>query len=136
MVPTKTKLQLSAALSLAALGLSACGGGATPSVPPSASLQQVAGSSTGRIVLTRLGAQRIGVQTEPVRGVPPPASPPVPKATRITATGATRVVARPPAPAPAPAAGGPTVVIPYSAVIYAPDGSTYAFTSPTPLVFT
>jgi hypothetical protein len=28
------------------------------------------------------------------------------------------------------------VIIPYSSVIYAPDGSTFAFTSPSPLVFT
>ena len=37
---------------------------------------------------------------------------------------------------PAPPAGGPTTIIPYSSVIYAPDGSTYAFTSPSPLIFT
>jgi hypothetical protein len=30
---------------------------------------------------------------------------------------------------------GPAVVIPYSAVLYDPDGSTWTFTSPHPLVF-
>lgn len=96
-----------AALALfAAVGMSACGNPATPTVHPSATLQAVPGSRAGRIVLTPLGAQRIGVQTAVVRSVP------------------------------APRPDAPKVIIPYASVIYAPDGTTFAFINPSPLVFT
>jgi hypothetical protein len=107
---THVKHPLAALVLTAAVGLSACGSSATPTVTPSATLQPLAGSPSGRIVLTPLGAQRIGVQTAVVRSAPPPAKPATP-------------------------VGGPTVIIPYSSVIYAPDGSTFAFTSSSPLNF-
>jgi len=99
---SEAQSKLTALLLFGALGLSACGSSATPRIPASATVQQAAGSFAGRIVLTRVGAQRIGIQTGVVKPVP----------------------------------GAPTVIIPYSSVIYAPDGSTYAFTNPSPLVFT
>ncbi len=106
----EAKRPLAALALAAAVGLSACGSSATPKVPPSATLQPLAGSPSGRIVLTALGARRIGVQTALVRS-------------------AVR------APKPAAPVGGPTVIVPYSSLIYAPDGSIFAFTSQSPLVF-
>jgi hypothetical protein len=125
---------LAALVLTAAVGLSACGSSATPPVTPSATLQPIAGSTSGRIVLTALGAQRIGLQTAVVRSVPPP-PPLAPK----HAAGATTPKAVPPkatTPKPATPVGGPTVIIPYSSVIYAPTGSTFAFTRSSPLSFT
>ncbi|MGA2469898.1 MAG: hypothetical protein ABSG64_04320 [Solirubrobacteraceae bacterium] len=98
----QARTSLAALLLLAGAVLSACGSSTGPNPPPNFKIEHVAGSSTGRIVLTALGAQRDGIQTVPV----------------------------------AAASGGPTVVIPYGALIYAPSGATYAFTSPAPLTFT
>jgi hypothetical protein len=124
----------------AAVGLSACGSSATPPITPSATLQPIAGSTSGRIVLTALGAQRIGLQTAVVRSVPPPPPPPPPAPPAPTpAAGATTPTAAAPkvtTPKPATPVVGPTVIIPYSSVIYAPNGSTFAFTSSSPLSFT
>lgn len=95
---------LTAALLLAALALSACGSTAKTSIPASGRLVSIPGSTTGEIVLTQVGADRIGIQTTTVvRSV---------------------------------SARHPTVTIPYSSLVYAPDGSTYAFTAKSPLVFT
>jgi hypothetical protein len=129
---------LAALVLTAAMGLSACGSSATPPVTPSATLQPTAGSTSGRIALTALGAQRIGLRTSVVRSVPPPPPPPAPRAPKHAA-GATTPKAVPPkatTPKPATPAGGPTVIIPYSSVIYAPNGSTFAFTRSSPLSFT
>jgi hypothetical protein len=87
---------------LVALLLSACGGSAKTSIPASSRLEAVPGSTTGRIVLTPLGAERIGIQTGIVQR---------PRRLQL-------------------------VVIPYSSLVYAPDGTTYAFISPSPLVYT
>ena len=100
---------------IAAVGLSACGSSATPTPTPSATLQRAPGSSAGRIVLTPTGEQRIGLRTAVVQRVAAPA-----------ATGKKS----------APSLGAPMVIIPYSSVIYAPNGSTFAFTSTSPLDFT
>jgi hypothetical protein len=94
--------KLTALLALAALGVSACGSAASPSIPPSAVLKRVSGSRAGRIVLSSVGEQRIGVETAVVRR----------------------------------GRGRRTLIIPYSSVIYAPDGNTYAFINQSPLTFT
>lgn len=64
---TYGKSAIAALLLLAAVGLSACGNSASPAIHPSARLERVAGSSATRIVLSALGAQRIGIQTASVR---------------------------------------------------------------------
>jgi hypothetical protein len=120
----------------AAVALAACGSSATPNVPPSATLQPRAGGGSQRIVLTALGAQRIGVQTAVVRSVPPPAPPPpVTKPAGATTPGSPTAATPKPAP-PVTPASGPKVIIPYASVIYAPNGSAFAFTSSSRLVFT
>jgi hypothetical protein len=48
---------------LVSAGLTGCGAAASPPVPPSARLVPVPGSSVGKILLTPVGAQRIGIQT-------------------------------------------------------------------------
>ena len=111
---THVKHPFAALVLTAAVGLSACGSSATPTVTPSATLQRTPGSSSGRIVLTPLGEQRIGLQTAVVQRAAAPAG----KGKK-----------------PAPAVSGPTVIIPYSSVIYAPNGSTFAFTSTSALDF-
>ena len=63
---------LAAFLVLAGLALSACGSSSQAPAPPAGRLLAVPGSRTGKIVLTQLGAQRIGIQTTAVLGVPAP----------------------------------------------------------------
>src|SRR5215831_9486129 len=86
----------------AALILTACGTAATSDAPPAAIIP-VAGSQIPRLELTSGAIQRLGIATQPVR----------------------------PAPAPA-AATGAREVIPYSAVVYDTDGSTWAFVNTVP----
>lgn len=105
---------IAALLVLAGLALSACGSSAEAPIPPAGRLVTVPGSSTGKIVLTQLGAQRIGIQTTAVLGVPGPGK-----------NGA-----------PGRSAGDPNVIIPYSSLVYESSGATFAFISPSPLVFT
>ncbi len=91
-----------------AVAIAGCGGSGSPKTPVSARLESVPGSSVGQVVLTQLGAQRIGVQTAPAQ--------------RPAAIG--------------PSGGGQrSVVIPYSAVVYDPSGQTYAFKQVAPLTF-
>jgi hypothetical protein len=86
-----------------------CGSARTSAVAPTARLVRLPGSAAGKIVLTAVGAQRIGIETAPARPVPPP-----PGRTRL----------------------GPSAAIPTSAVVYDPSGTTYAFTRVAPLTFT
>ena len=53
---------------VAGLALAGCGGSSSPKVTPSAKLENVSGSSVGQIVLSPVGAQRIGLQTARVSG--------------------------------------------------------------------
>jgi hypothetical protein len=126
-----TRPSLAAVLALCAGFVSACGSSAPPAVPASAKLVQTAGSSVGRIVLTPVGAQRIGVQTATVRSVPPPPAPPV--RTTVIRHGV-RIRVR--APALVRGVVGPRVIVPYSAVIYDPSGATFVFTSSSALNYT
>jgi hypothetical protein len=89
-------------LVLAALPLAACQGGSEEEEEGGdepARIVPVEGSDTSRVILTAQAAERLGIQTAPVRDV----------------------------------AGG--TVIPYSAVVYDPDGKTWAYANPEPLTF-
>ena len=54
----------SIALVLAGLGVAGCGAARTPAVAPSSRLVPVPGSKAGKIVLSAVGARRIGIQTD------------------------------------------------------------------------
>lgn len=116
---------LAAVAVLLGVSLAACGSSSEPSIPVSGQLVGQSATSPGHIVLSALGAQRIGVRTAVARPVPTP--PPV-----VTTTIVHGVKTTTSSPARAPAA---RVIIPYSAVIYDPSGKTYAFTTTAPLTF-
>jgi hypothetical protein len=82
-------------------GLAACGSSApAASQPPTAKMERVGHGKVLSVVLTPLGAARIGVRTAPA------------------------------------AAGTADTVVPYSALLYEPDGSTAVYVSTGPLVYT
>jgi hypothetical protein len=114
---------LAAGVALAAL-LIGCGASHSAPISPAARIEHR--GSAERIVLSAAGAQRIGLQTAQTRGVPPP--PPI-VATRLNALGIPHkvVIKRP--------LTGPTVVIPFSAVVYDSSGRTYAFVAVAHLTF-
>lgn len=97
-------------LALAVLVLSACGT-ARPADAPAATLIPVAGSDIPRIQLTSAAVQRVGIVTQPVRAVPMAAG------------------------ARARASAGAREVIPYSAVVYGTDGSTWTFVNIAPRMY-
>lgn len=97
---------LAALLAVAGISVSACGSSSTRSVPPAGKLVHAAGSPAGRIVLTPLGAQRLGVETATVRA------------------------------APAHGAGAALLLVPYSSLVYDANGNTYVFISLSALTFT
>ena len=91
-------------LGLAALALAACGGSTSSSTPPpAAKLVHVDGRAPS-VVLTPLGAQRIGIRT-----------------TAVAAVAHKR---------------GATTVIPYSAVVYEPNGKPVVFLKTGRLTYT
>ncbi|MGZ6617885.1 MAG: hypothetical protein ACXVFQ_26100 [Solirubrobacteraceae bacterium] len=120
-----TTPRLAALAVLLGVGLAACGSTSEPSIPVSGQLVGQSAGSPGHVVLSALGAQRIGVRTSVARAVPAP--PPI-----VTTTVVHGVKTTTSTPAPKPAAA---VIIPYSAVIYDPSGKTYAFTNTAPLTF-
>jgi hypothetical protein len=87
----------------------------------------------GQVVLSPVGAQRIGVQTERTQAVPVPKAPP--PIVKIKIVAGVKHTITTPAPAPPNPAGKATVIIPYSAVVYDPSGQTYAFTNTGPLTY-
>lgn len=120
-----TTPRLAALAVLLGVGLAACGSTSEPSIPVSGQLVGQSAGSPGHVVLSALGAQRIGVRTSVAQAVP--ALPPT-----VTTTIVHGVKTKTTTPAPKPAAA---VIIPYSAVIYDPSGKTYAFTNTAPLTF-
>jgi hypothetical protein len=108
------------------LGLAGCGSSSAPLIPVSGQLVGASPTSPGHIILTQLGAQRIGLQTAVARPVPAPA----PILTTTVVRGVKHTTTR---PAPKPAVA---VIIPYSAVIYDPSGKTYAFARTALLTYT
>ena len=122
----KHPLSVFAAL-LGVVVLAGCGSSSSGSNPPaSGQLVGATGTSPGHIILSQLGAQRIGLATTSVQGVP------VGKPT-VTTTIVHGVKHTTTTPAPKPADSS---IIPYSAVIYDPSGKTYAFTQTAPLTYT
>jgi hypothetical protein len=118
---------LAALAVVAGLGLTGCGSSAAPSPPVSARLVGASATSAGQIVLSAIGMQRIGLQTGKATAVPPPKA-----ITTTTVVGGVKhtTTVQPPIPA-----GSPTVIVPYSSVIYDPSGQTYVFTNTAPLTY-
>jgi hypothetical protein len=97
------------AVLVAALAVAGCGRAGTPAAAADgdnpAVVESIDGSDVKRVRLTERAAQRVGIQTV--------------------------AVAAAPAGAPAKA----WTVVPYSAVLYNPDGTTWVFTVPEPLTY-
>jgi len=89
----------------AALVLSACGTATTADAPPAAIIP-VAGSQIPRLQLTSAAVQRLGIATQPVSAAP----------SAVTGTGAREV-------------------IPYPAVVYDTDGSTWTYVNTAPRTY-
>jgi hypothetical protein len=113
-----------------AILIAGCGSSSSPSIPSSG---QHIGSGVGQVVLSQLGAQRIGLQTERAQAVPVPKPPP--PIVKTTVVNGVKHTTRTPAPPPRNPAGKATVIVPYSSIIYDPTGKTYAFTNTGPLTF-
>jgi hypothetical protein len=121
------KRPLAAIVVAIAAAVAGCGSSSTPSIPVSGRLVGASATSSGQIVLSQLGAQRIGLQTAKATAAPTPAA--VTKTTIVAGVKHTTTVH------PAPPAGSPTVIVPYSALIYDPSGRTYVFTNTGPLTY-
>jgi hypothetical protein len=119
------KRPLAAIVVLFGVGLAGCGASSSPSIPASGQLVGASATSPGHIILSQLGAQRIGLQTVVARPVPAPA--PIVTTTLVHGVKHTITV-----PGPRPAAA---VIIPYSAVIYDPSGKSYAFANTARLTY-
>jgi len=91
-----------------AVVLAGCGAAQAPEAPPPATVRPVAGSPIPRLQLTDQAIRRLGVATQPVR--------------MATVTIAGR--------------RGLEKVIPYAAVIYDNDGSTWTYVNTAPRTFT
>src|SRR5215467_13344333 len=101
-----TKNLLAAGLAAAAgCVLAGCGGAADPADPPPASLRAIPGSAVKEVLLTARAEQRLGIVTQPVR------------------------------PAGPSGGHGGREVIPYSAVVYDNDGSTWTYVNTTGRTF-
>jgi hypothetical protein len=85
----------------AAIMLTACASAAPAEAPP-ATVTQIAGSQVPRLELTGRAVQRLGIRTQPVR-----------EATEAAGQG--------------PGTTGTRKAIPYSAVVYDTDGSTWTY---------
>jgi len=109
------RLVVIALVMFAAVLIGGCGGSSNPAIAPSERVVPVPGSPGGKIILTSVGAQRIGIQTARVGRAP---SPPAPK------------------PKGKPEPSVLSAVVPVAAVVYDPSGNTYVFTSPGALQFT
>jgi hypothetical protein len=97
-----------AGLAMAAtLILAGCGGGSEPELPSPAQVQQVAGSPVPQVKLTAPAMRRIGIATQPL------------EMAKVSLDGQS--------------AGHK--VIPYSAVVYDTDGSTWTYVNTAPQVF-
>jgi hypothetical protein len=94
-----TKNLLAAGLAAAASCiLAGCGGAGSPAEPPPATLKAIPGSPVKEVLLTARAEQRLGIVTQPVRAAAGPSGRP-----------------------------GRDEMIPYSAVVYDNDGSTWTY---------
>jgi hypothetical protein len=102
-----TKNLLAAGLA-AAVGcvLAGCGGAGSQTDPPPATLKAIPGSPVKEVLLTARAEQRLGIATQPVRAAAGPFGRP-----------------------------GSHEVIPYSAVVYDNDGSTWTYVNTTGRTF-
>ncbi len=118
----------------AAIIIAGCGSSSSPSIAVSGRHEVAPGSKgPGQVVLSVVGAERIGLQTQRAQAVPvPKPPPPVVKTTVVNGVKHTTTTPAPPPPNPA---GKATVIVPYSAIIYDPSGRTYAFTNTAPLTY-
>jgi hypothetical protein len=96
-------------LAAATVILSGCGT-AAPAADPPATITKIAGSQAQRLQLTDRAIQRLGITTQPVREAP-------------TAVGK------------ASGNAGAHKVIPYSAVVYDTDGSTWTYVNTAPRTY-
>src|SRR5205814_3330662 len=87
-------------LAASALALAACGTAPAPGLASPAKIVPVPGSDIPRLELTHDAVQRLGIQTQPVAAA---------------------------APGAFPGTRGVTEVIPYPAVVYDTDGSTWTY---------
>lgn len=110
---------------LVGLAAAGCGSTSSPSIPASGVLVNATSKSPGQIILTQLGAERIGLQTSRAHAVPVP-----PTIVRTNVVSGRKNMITIPAPKPAS-----TVTVPYSSVIYDPSGKTYVFTKIRPLTY-
>jgi hypothetical protein len=95
------RIWLVAALIVAALAVSACGGSSSSeSGGEPATVEPVKGTDLNRVTLTAEAAKRLGIQTAQVRQH-----------------------------------GARRTAVPYGAIVYNADGSTFAYTSPEPRVY-
>jgi hypothetical protein len=120
------KRPLVAIVVLIGAGLAGCGSSSQPSIPSSARVVGATPTSPGQIILSQLGAQRIGLRTSAAQAVP--VAPPIVKTTIVHGTKTTTTI-----PAAKPSAG---VSIPYAAIIYDASGKAYTFTNTAPLTYT
>jgi hypothetical protein len=101
-------------LLVAAAGLSGCSGSsAAGEEQPPASIEKAANGQPSTLHLSQKAVDRLGIQTTAVRTV-------------NQGTGASVTTST---------SAGPRLSIPYSAVLYDPEGQTWVFTNPQPLVF-
>jgi hypothetical protein len=103
---------------LSSLALAACGSSNHARVTPAARLVRDPGNAAGKIVLSAVGAQRIGLETATARQL---------VVTRRVKTHGRQLKVR--------RATG-TVIVPASAIIYDPSGKTYAYVAVGRLAFT
>lgn len=103
-----TKKHLAVGIAAAAMSaLAGCGSGSSPADPAPASLKQVPGSVVKQVSLTQQAMHRLGIATRPVQ----------------------------PATVAQPGQRRMHKMIPYSAVIYDTDGSTWTFVNIKPRTF-
>jgi multidrug efflux pump subunit AcrA (membrane-fusion protein) len=105
-MPARNPAVAGAALA-AALILAGCGGGSEPELPSPAQVQQVAGSPVPQVKLTAPAIRRIGIATQTL------------EMAKVSLDGQS----------------GDHKVIPYSAVVYDTDGSTWTYVNTAPQVF-
>lgn len=120
------------ALALLVAGvLSACGGSDEPAAQPPASVEKsaVAGQPS-RLFLTAQAVQKIGIQTVAI-------SAPSSTVTSSAASAYSTTTSSPAATTASTIVSGAAqaLLIPYSAVVYDPDGQAWVFTNPQPLQF-
>jgi hypothetical protein len=125
------RIRCSAILLILCLSLSGCAQGAqgTPRATSDTEpvrLQAVAGTGVYRVIIGRKAAQNLGIRTELVRQE----TVPVPGATTPTPARSGANTARSTQPAVITWS-----VIPMTAVVYDPQGSSWTYTTPAPLTF-